>query len=214
MERKALLHFRKMLGGLCFGIFLGLVGCTASGGEDQSPPSLTVDASMVPADTVAVDEVGLSLDNGIYLLNGTPYSGYVAEKYEDGTTKSVRSLLNGQQHGVSSTFYANGKIRDRRSYKANKSVGRHQGYWENGNPKFDFWYRDDKREGPNKQWYESGQPYAFLHFKDDQEDGLQRTWRKNGKPYINYEAKDGHRYGMQKAALCYTLVDEKLKTDL
>ena len=214
MARKALSHIRKRVLECCFLALAGLAGCVAHGEEEKPNSPLVVDASMVPADTVAVNEGGLRLDNGIYLLNGRPYSGYLVGYFEDGTTQSVLSLLNGQQHGVSSTFYADGKIRDRRSYKANKSFGRHQGYWENGNPKFDFWYRDDKREGTNQQWYESGQPYAFLNFKDDQEDDLQRAWRPNGKPYINYEAKDGHRYGMQKAALCYTLVDEKLKTEL
>ena len=41
---------------------------------------------------------------------------------------------------------------------------------------------------------------------------MQQAWRENGKPYINYEAKDGFRYGLQKSNLCYTLIDEKLKT--
>ena len=77
--------------------------------------------------------------------------------------------------------------------------------------KFDFMYINDKREGYNKQWYKTGKPYAFLNFKNDREDGMQQAWRENGKPYINYEAKDGYRYGMQKSALCYTLLDEKLK---
>ncbi len=69
-------------------------------------------------------------------------------------------------------------------------------------------------KGPTSSGTKAVSPTHFLEYKDDQEDGLQRAWRPNGKPYINYEAKDGHRYGMQKAALCYTLVDEKLKTEL
>jgi len=42
---------------------------------------------------------------------------------------------------------------------------------------------------------------------------MQKARRENGKPYINYEAKNGFRYGLQKAALCYTLRDGKLKSE-
>ena len=41
---------------------------------------------------------------------------------------------------------------------------------------------------------------------------MQKGWRENGKVFINYEAKDGVRYGLQKSNLCYTLIDQKIKT--
>lgn len=174
-------------------------------------PSVSVDTSMIPMDTISSMDKGLTLDNGIYHVNSKPYSGYIKEIYENGRTSRVMSLANGRQHGIARTFFPNGEIQDIRSYKANKSYGRHYGYWENGHLKFDFVYINDKREGYNKQWYRTGKPYAFLNFKDDREDGMQQAWRENGKIYINYEAKDGFRYGLQKSALCYTLINEKLK---
>ncbi len=209
MVQKALLLFKNAV----FAAFLiSFAHCYSKNTEGGAvaPSSVSVDTSMIPMDTISVT-ADVKLNNGIYHVNGKPYSGYLKEVYENGQLKGLMSLTNGMQQGMTHTFFPNGKIRDIRSYKANKSYGRHIGYWENGNQKFDFLYINDKREGANKQWYETGKPYTFLNFKDDKEDGMQRAWRENGKPYINYEAKDGFRYGMQKSALCYTLLNEELK---
>ncbi len=193
-------------------IYLFFVGCNAP--EKQEVKSLihkTVDISSIPHDTILSNDEHLKLENGIYYLSDKPFSGFIREKYETGNIKSIGSYYLGKQHGVTRTYFPAGTLRDERTYQDNVSYGRHFGFWENGHQKFDFLYYNDKREGLQKQWYESGEPYAFLNFKDDQEDGMQRAWRINGKPYINYEAKDGIRYGLQKAALCYTLKEEKLK---
>ncbi len=191
--------------------FLVAFGLPNLGKESLTPDFGTVDVSQIAKDTVSWDNPGLKLENGIFYLTGKPFSGFIQKKHENESVSSVESFLDGMQHGVSKSFYPDGKLRDSRTYKENVSYGRHFGYWENGNRKFDFIYYNDKREGLQKQWYESGAPYAFLNYKDDKEDGMQRAWRINGKSYINYEVKDGIRYGLQKAALCYTLKDEKLK---
>lgn len=210
MALKALSHFKHIA---YFVLIISFVHCKTQNteGGDSSPSSVSVDVSSIPKDTISILDKNLKLDNGIYCLNNKPYSGFIKEFYPNDTLKSVGSYLNGMQHGITQTYFPDGKTKDIRSYKANKSFGRHLGYWENGNQKFDFIYINDKREGCNKQWYESGKPYTFLNFKDDKEDGMQQAWRENGKIYINYEAKNGFRYGLQKSALCYTLIDEKLK---
>jgi antitoxin component YwqK of YwqJK toxin-antitoxin module len=188
-----------------------LISCANKNNERvPSPVSLIIDTSQIPKDTVLLEK--LKLDNGIYYLNNKSFSGYIKAQYNSNQTSSIGAYLNGKQEGVTTTFYPSGKMRDSRSYKNGMAFGRHYGYWENGHLKFEFIYVNDKREGINKQWYISGKPYAFLTFKDDKEHGMQRAWRENGKPYINYEAIDGNRYGLQKSALCYTLVDEKIKT--
>jgi antitoxin component YwqK of YwqJK toxin-antitoxin module len=198
-------------------IFIAMVGCFTSCTNTKKEGEITsssffIDISLVPKDTVLSTAPNLKLDNGLYYLNNTLFSGYRKELYENKKLGLIGSYLNGMQHGITLTYFENGKLKDSRAYKLNKSFGKHVGYWENGNQKFEFYYLNDKREGANKQWYVTGKPYAFLHFKNDMEDGMQQAWRENGKPYINYEAKDGFRYGLQKSGLCYTLADEKLKT--
>ncbi|GHB76923.1 toxin-antitoxin system YwqK family antitoxin [Persicitalea jodogahamensis] len=210
MGLRGLLLFNMIVDALFIAFIIG-VGLTDSDEGDVGQAFGTVDVSQIPKDTVSWNHAGLKLENGVYYLAGEPFSGFILKKYENGSVNSVGSYFQGMQHGVSKSFYPNGKLRDSRMYKENVSYGRHFGYWENGNRKFDFVYYNDKREGLQKQWYESGEQYAFLSFKDDREEGMQRAWRINGKPYINYEVKDGIRYGLQKAALCYTLKDEKLK---
>ncbi len=201
-----------------FSCFLGLLlslGCTEKKEKVEQTISFSeVDVSNVPMDTVSAIDSSLFLDNGIYYYYNKPFSGFIKEVYENGESKTIGSFYQGMQHGITKTFYPNGSLRDSRSYRENISYGRHYGYWHNGNMKFDYTYYFDKREGIQKQWYESGSAYAFLNFKDDREHGLQQAWRENGKPYINYEAKDGFRYGLQKSSLCYTLEDEKVKSNI
>lgn len=190
-----------------------LAGCFGRGNskeEEVISSSFFVDTTLIPKDTVLSEK--MKLINGIYYLNNIPFSGYRKELYENKNLSMVAGYLDGMQHGITLTYFEDGKLRDSRAYKLDKSFGKHFGYWPNGNLKFEFYYLNDKREGINKQWYHSGQPYAFLNFKDDKENGMQQAWRENGKPYINYEAKEGFRYGLQKSGLCYTLIDEKLKT--
>ena len=173
--------------------------------------SFFVDTTLIPHDTVSSTAVNLKLNNGLYYFDNKTYSGFIKENYENGRIKKITACLKGMQHGRSVSFYPDEKSCDSRMYKENKSFGKHFGYWENGNMKFEFYYLNDKREGSNKQWYHSGQPYAFLNFKEDKENGTQQAWRENGKLYMNYEAKDGFRYGLQKAGLCYTLYNQKIK---
>jgi antitoxin component YwqK of YwqJK toxin-antitoxin module len=187
-----------------------LANCQNHKEKEQKSFSLLVDTSIIPKDTIQLDDKNLKLDNGVYFLNTKLFSGYIKEIYHNQIV-SVGSYWNGKQEGITKTFFPIGKLKDCRSYKDGKAFGRHYGYWANGKMKFDFIYVNEKREGLQKQWYESGTPYAFLTFKDDREDGMQKAWRENGKPYINYEAKDGFRYGLQKSALCYSLRNGKIQ---
>lgn len=211
MVPKEHLLFKHNTYTLLIGLMM-LLGCAGSTKEPAAPyPAELVDVSRIPFDTLDIKNEALQLENGMYYLDGSLFSGFIKERHDNSALKSITSVYLGKQHGLSKTFYTNGQQRDERMYKENLSYGRHFGYWENGNMKFDFTYYNDKREGLQKQWYYNGQPYALLSFSNDKENGLQQAWRENGKAYINYDAKDGRRYGLQKSALCYTLVDEKLK---
>jgi antitoxin component YwqK of YwqJK toxin-antitoxin module len=186
-------------------------GCTQPKENKIVPNFEKVDISQIPNDTVLQISSALVLGNGIYYLDGKPYSGFIKNVYKSDTLKSIGSYLKGEQHGTTKTFFPNGKLETTRNYKNGLSYGQHLGYWGNGNKKFYFIYFNDKREGIQKQWYESGTKYYELNFADDQENGMQKAWLENGKPYINYEVKDGVRYGLQKSALCYTLKNEQIK---
>lgn len=170
-----------------------------------------VDISQIPNTTIYQNDSTLKLVNGVYYLLEKPYSGFIKELYSNDTLKKIGSYLQGRQHGTTKTFFDNGKLRDERNYKNGIGYGRHFGFWENGNMEFDFVYYNDKKEGLQKKWYQSGKPYYALNFTNDRENGMQKAWRENGKSYINYEVKDGIKYGLQKAALCYTLKDQKIK---
>jgi len=177
----------------------------------SQPKDQKVDLSLIPNDTIVLNNAKLKLQNGVYYQGSKPYSGFIKEEYATGTLKSIGSYFQGKQHGLTKTFFPNAKLETERNYKDGIGYGRHFGYWQNGNKKFDFIYINDKREGIQKQWYESGSQYYALSFTNDQENGMQKAWRENGKPFINCEVKDGVRYGLQKSALCYTLKNQKMK---
>lgn len=207
MEQKAHLPIKIVIFICCF----NLLSCFKTKDKTMNENFGKIDVSRVPNTTLFQNDTALKLQNGVYYFGSKPFSGFIKEIYSKGTLKSIASYYQGKQHGTTKTFFENGKPRDERNYKNGIGYGRHFGFWENENMKYDFTYYNDKREGAQRQWYESGNPYYALNFTYDRENGIQKAWRENGKPFINYEVKDGVRYGLQKAALCYTLKNEKLK---
>jgi antitoxin component YwqK of YwqJK toxin-antitoxin module len=205
MAPKALLQNKILF----FFIATFLVGCANQKKENNQ--FTKADVSEIPDIAIFVNNDKLKWENGICFFDGIPFSGFIKEKYESDTLKSIGSYYNGKRHGMTKTFYPDGKCRDERSYKDNLSYGRHRGFWENGNPKFDFTYYNDKLEGIQKQWYENGKLYTMQTYTNDSESGMQKAWRRNGKLFANYEVKDGICYGLQKTNLCYTLRNEKIK---
>jgi antitoxin component YwqK of YwqJK toxin-antitoxin module len=153
----------------------------------------------------------LTIDNGIYRVDGAPYTGAIATHYPGGVLKELAWYQAGQQHGLTSTFYATGIRRDERWYQRSKAHGNHRGWWPTGLRKFDFTYVADKRESIHRQWYATGVPYTELTFHLDREDGMQRAFRENGKPYINYEVKDGYKYGLSKSGVCRSLENGQVR---
>lgn len=180
---------------------------------DAVVKNYTIDTSGIPFDTISITDSSLKILNGIFLFNNKRYSGIIKEYYPNGLVKNLRAIFHGELHGTFKSFYENGAKHEVRSYKNNLATGRHRGYWPDGKTlQFDYNYYEEKREGQQRKWYKSGKPYIFSNYTNDHEDGLQRAWRENGKLYINYVAKDWHTYGLQQTALCYTLLDEKIKT--
>ena len=195
--------------------FIIIIGCGKNENTKNSSTKIILenaDVPKIPNIIIFKNDSTLKLLNGVYHLGDKPFSGFIKEHYKNDTIKSIQSYLNGKLQGKTKTFFSNGKLDTERDFKKGKAYGKHLGFWENGNKKFEFTYYYDKREGLQKQWYENGKPYVYLTFKDDKEDGMQKGWRENGKVFINYEAKDGVRYGLQKSNLCYTLIDQKIKT--
>ena len=173
----------------------------------------TIDTTGIPHDTVLGSDKRLSSVNGIFMLGSRNYSGILKVLYPNGTVKTYASVLQGMLHGRYKSFYENGHSYEVRLYKNNLSTGRHYGYWPEGKMlKFDYTYFEEKKEGLQRRWFKNGKPYLFTNYTDDHEDGLQQGWRENGKLYLNYVAKDGHRYGLQQSALCYTLINQKIKS--
>ena len=72
-------------------------------------------------------------------------------------------------------------------------------------------YYMGKAHGIQMKWYPTGEIFKVLNLHMGIEEGMQRAFRKNGALYANYEARNGRVFGLKKAALCYSLEDEKVQ---
>lgn len=214
MARKALLQNNAV--SLVIGCFF--MAATSILHKDKAPKAMTgaEKFNWLPAhnlsDTLSVTDPKLEVRNGIYFWENKKFTGVVSALYPNSRPKYFRSVMKGMMHGQYASFYESGDRFEVRQYIRNMATGRHYGYWPDGKTlKFDYNYNQEKRQGMQKKWYKNGRPYLFAHFKDDHEDGLQQGWRENGKLFLNYVAKDGHTYGLQQSALCYTLLNQKIK---
>lgn len=172
-----------------------------------------IDTSLIPKDTVLQGDTRLSVINGICFINNEKFSGILKELYPGGGIKSYSSMSQGMLYGPYKSFYEDGSCFEVRIYRNNLATGRHYGYWPGSNNlKFDYNYYEEKKEGPQKKWYRNGTRYLFANYVNDHEEGLQQGWRENGKLFLNYVVKDGYVYGLQQTALCYTLLNEKIRS--
>jgi antitoxin component YwqK of YwqJK toxin-antitoxin module len=215
MEQKAHLHNKYLLGLVAFYM---VIICSCQNVQKPTKPlqkaiDFTIDTTLIPHDTVFVHDKMLALENGIYWYSNKKYAGIIKELYPNGKLKKQFSVYQGMLHGTYKSFYENEKPWEIRSYKNNLSTGKHYGFWvETGKPKFEYTYYEERKEGLQRKWYINGSPFLALNYVNDHEEGLQKGWRENGKPFLNYEVKDGFVYGLQKAALCYSLKDEKFNS--
>jgi hypothetical protein len=93
------------------------INCKNNKEDAATVSSLLVDTTMIPKDTILINQPTLQLNNGVYFLDEKPFSGYIKENYDPKRLKSIGSYWQGKQEGSTLTFYENGKNRDNRSYK-------------------------------------------------------------------------------------------------
>lgn len=206
-----------LLNNILFAIIISCIFFSCSeNNKNQIPNKLTkdysIDTSNIPNVIVEIDNPLLTTQNGIFYFNKKHFNGYVIEHYPNGNIHKKYSIGNGLLHGNYISFYTDGSIWEHRKYKNGLSTGKHRTYWpSSGLLQTEYNYFEERMEGVQRKWYKSGVKYLELNYVNDREEGFQKGWRENGKLFLNYEVRNGFRYGLQKAALCYTLRDEKLK---
>ena len=152
---------------------------------------------------------GFKVDNGIMFKDKVPFTGEIVKMYENGKVHSKTNYVNGQMHGVSDSWYADGHLLESRHYTKGYKTGIHKGWWQNSKKKFIYSFNDTGQyEGELLEWTETGQPYKIMNYKNGKEAGHQRIWDEEGNIKSNYTAINGDRYGLVNMKNCYTVDNE------
>ncbi|MEO9871198.1 toxin-antitoxin system YwqK family antitoxin [Ekhidna sp.] len=190
-----------------------LIGCSAE--KAQSPESDSAEIFLeVPNITTVKSTLHYDHQISLWLLNGQPYSGFAVSYYPDSTLMERIGILDGKKQNEAIKWYPDGHFKNVSNYHQGKQHGEKK-IWANDSTHVliaHYNFRKGKAHGEQKKWYPTGELFNVLNLNMGKEEGLQKAFRKNGALYANYEAREGRIFGLKKAALCYGLEDETVRT--
>ena len=153
-------------------------------------------------------EVELSQVRGILYANEQVFSGTLYTLYENSTdTLSVRSFLDGKEHGTWKKFFSDGNLEESRHFMNGKKVDIYDAWWSNGQQKLSYQFLNDEYNGTNSEWNMTGLLISEMNYKMGHEEGPQKVWYDNGKIKSNYVVKNGRRYGLLGTKNCVNAAD-------
>ena len=144
----------------------------------------------------------LQKKSGRFAFEGSPFTGSVTERYEDGSLKNRISYREGLKDGPYQAWWPGGGSRLALSYKRGRKYGLQEAWWENGNRRYTLSTFPGGPEGKKEEWFENGQRYRLMNYKGGREDGLQLGWYRDGKRHFNYVYRAGRRYGLPGKRIC------------
>lgn len=103
--------------------------------------------------------------DGLWLFNGTPYTGRIINYYYSGRRQAEGNLANGKVSGVDIFYYQNGHKSLEREYREGRSNGLEREYYLDGSLRQEGHYIDGKEEGVWKMYYPNGQVKLSDNYK-------------------------------------------------
>ncbi|WP_299246430.1 toxin-antitoxin system YwqK family antitoxin [uncultured Aquimarina sp.] len=176
--------------------------------NDTANPFLEIPETIVEKSALHYDR-----KTSVWTLNGQPYSGFAVSYYPDTNLKEKFGILHGKKQNKFMQWYPDGHLKNSTSYHKGKLQGEKK-IWASDSAHIliaQFNYHKGKPHGEQKKWYPTGELFKKLNMNEGKEEGIQQAFRKNGALYANYEARNGRIFGLKKAALCYSLKDEKVR---
>lgn len=106
----------------------------------------------------------LAFSSGIYTnrLSSTVFTGYVADRYEDGSPRLLGAVVDGRLEGPAVGFWPNGRTKFSRTYRAGRAVGQILEFYENGDMKL----RVVAGERSNRGGTQTGEITAGMYDED------------------------------------------------
>lgn len=162
---------------------------------------------------VAMDNLQLHASRGVFLHDGTPFTGTARLVSPAGDELEVAAFQAGKRHGTRRQYYSNGRVSQESQYVDGRLDGLARTWFETGVLRSEATWEQGMTHGVQRQWYASGALFKEMHLVHGREEGLQRAWRENGAIYNNYEAHDGRIYGLRRSKLCFELDEEEVVGD-
>ncbi len=199
---------------ILFSLGVLLASCTEKRETKDSLPSILT-KSVLKIPNIIVDDSELHYDNkkSLWTLNDELYSGYAVSYYQDSILKKRTGFLAGKKQNQAIQWYPDGHYKQVANYHMGKLHGEKK-MWssESGHILISHLnYHTGKAHGEQKKWYPTGELFKKLNLNMGREEGIQQAFRKNGALFANYEAKEGRIFGLKKAALCFSLENERIE---
>lgn len=80
----------------------------------------------------------ITLENEVWLMDGTPFTGIAYERFENGNLSRVISLLRGLQQGPMYLWYPDGAPQMSANYRQGRLNGRFLGWYRHGGVIYDM----------------------------------------------------------------------------
>ena len=90
----------------------------------------------------------------ITYYKGTPFTGEIFEKDENGKLKYKINIKDGKRDGLSEVYYENGQLLVKENFKDGNKNGLYESYYKNGQSKYKLNYKDGKREDGSSESYD------------------------------------------------------------
>ncbi len=168
---------------------------------------------VAPPQVVAFERVELHARRGVFLVDGTPFTGVAVREVPGGGLAEEASFYEGKRDGARRQYYPNGQLSQESLYVHGRLEGLSRTWFATGVQRSEAMWVDGVTHGVQRQWYASGELFKEMHLVDGREEGMQRAWRENGAVYNNYEARGGRIYGLRRSKLCFDLDEEEVVGD-
>lgn len=130
-------------------------------------------------------------DRLVWRTNQAPFTGWLLERYSDGSLKSRSKLRDGRLHGISTAWYTNGLRQIEEHYSAGVSDGPRITWHPDGTRRSEAMVRQGQITGVFRRWYLNGQMAEEMTMKNGKAHGPSRVWYPSGSLQTEAEMVEG-----------------------
>lgn len=164
------------------GLFLGaLVGLAAAFWYLFPEPVPTPEGMGVPA-VAEVDKSALERRDGRLYRQGDsdPFSGWMTETHPNGSLRSRSQVVNGQLHGLSEGWTAEGRLQVQEPFEHGRSHGIRTKWFPSGGTQSVAHIVHGELQGPFRRWHENGVLAEDVMMQEGQPHGLTLSYYPSG----------------------------------